>query len=217
MMGFWGPALRCMRAVAPCVIALALAQCPAFAQMRQGLAPADSSPTFAPLPPASPQIPDQQTVAPPQQSPPAGQQQPGMFEQFGRWWDQSISNMNQSFSNMNNSWKDTFKSSWPDASKSTSEAATDMMKGAAKAADAMSKLGNSGVVAGPMVCPLAPNGAPDCRAAAVQLCKQHGYKTGSSVDYVTSEKCSAEVTIAGRRPLPGECPIEHTVTKALCQ
>jgi hypothetical protein len=49
------------------------------------------------------------------------------------------------------------------------------------------------------------------------LCKQHGYKTGSSVDYVTAEKCPAEVTIAGRRPVEGECPIEHTVTKALCQ
>jgi hypothetical protein len=213
-----------MRAAAPCLIALALAQLPAFAQApRQGLAPDESGPSFSPLPPASPQIPDQQPLAPPQQSPSAGQQQqPGMFEQFGRWWDQSITNMNQSFSNMNNSWKDTFKSNlnpnWPDASKSTSEAATDMMKSAAKAADAMSKnLGGSRLVAGPVVCPLAPNGAPDCRAAAVDLCKQHGYQTGSSVDYVTSEKCPVEVTIAGRRPLPGECPIEHAVTKALCQ
>ena len=123
--------------------------------------------------------------------------------------------------NMNNSWKDTFKSNlnpnWPDASKSTSEAATDMMKSAAKAADAMNKLGTTHLIAGPIVCPLAPNGAPDCRAAAVDLCKQHGYQTGSSVDYVTSEKCPVEVTIAGRRPLPGECPIEHAVTKALCQ
>ena len=102
--------------------------------------------------------------------------------------------------------------------ESTSEAATDMMKGAADAANAMSKnLGGSRVIAGPIVCPLAPNGAPDCRAAAVQLCKQHGYKTGSSVDYVTAEICPAEVTIAGRRPVEGECPIEHTVTKALCQ
>ena len=129
--------------------------------------------------------------------------------------------MNQSMTNMNNSWKDTFKStltpSWPDTSKST-EAAADMMKGAAKAADTMSKnLGGSHLIAGPIVCPLAPNGAPDCRAAAVQLCKQHGYQTGSSVDYVTAEKCPAEVTIAGRRPESGECPIEHTVTKAICQ
>ena len=135
-----------------------------------------------------------------------------MFEQFGRWWDQSISDMNQSFSNMNNSWKDTFKSTWPDTS--TSEAASDMAK---RAAESMGKFGTSRVVAGPMVCPLAPNGAPDCRAAAERLCKQHGYQTGSSVDYVTSEKCPVEITIAGRRPLPGECPTEHAVTKALCQ
>jgi hypothetical protein len=212
-----------MRAVAPCVIALALAQAPALAQLSQGLAPADSGPSFTPLPPAAPPIPDQQQLAPPQQPPAAGQQQqPGAFEQVGRWWDQSISNMNQSITNMNNSWKDTFKPNanplWPDTGKSTSEAATDMMKGAAKAADTMSKnLGGSRLIAGPIVCPLAPNGAPDCRAAAVQLCKQHGYKTGSSVDYVTAEKCPAEVTIAGRRPEPGECPIEHAVTKALCQ
>jgi hypothetical protein len=222
MMGFWRPAIVCVRVAAPCVIAWALAQAPAFAQLQLGLAPADSGPSMTPLPPATPQVPDQQQLAPPQQSPSAGQQQPGVFEQWGRWWDQSITNMNQSMTNMNNSWKDTFKStlnpSWPDTSKSTSEAAADMMKGAAKAADMMSKnLGASHLIAGPIVCPLAPNGAPDCRAAAVQLCKQHGYKTGSSVDYVTSEKCPVEVTIAGRRPEPGECPIEHTVTKALCQ
>jgi hypothetical protein len=197
---------------------LALAQAPAFAQLQQGLAPADSGPSLTPLPPATPQVPDQQQLAPPQQAPSTGQQQPGVFEQWGRLWDQSITNMNQSFTNMNNSWKDTFKSTWPDTSKSTSEAATDMMKGAAKAADTMSKnLGGTHLIAGPIVCPLAPNGAPDCRAAAVQLCKQHGYKTGSSVDYVTSEQCPVEVTIAGRRPEPGECPIEHTVTKAICQ
>ena len=202
--------------------AVALAQAPAFAQLRQGLAPADSGPSFTPLPPATPQVPDQQQLAPPQQTPSAGaQQQPGVFQQWGRWWDQSITNMNQSMTNMNNSWKDTFKStltpSWPDTSKSTSEAAADMAKGAAAAADAMNKFGTTHLIAGPIVCPLAPNGAPDCRAAAVQLCKQHGYKTGSSVDYVTAEKCPAEVTIAGRRPEGGECPIEHTVTKALCQ
>jgi hypothetical protein len=209
-----------MRAAAPCVVALALTQAPAFAQLRQGLAPADSSPSFTPLPPATPQVPDQQQLAPPQQAPAAGQQQqPGVFEQWGRWWDQSITSMNQSVTNMNNSWKDTFKSTWPDTGKSTTEAASDMMKGAADAASAMSKKlgGTTHLIAGPIVCPLAPNGAPDCRSAAVQLCKQHGYKTGSSVDYVTAEKCPAEVTIAGRRPVEGECPIEHTVTKALCQ
>ena len=175
MMGFLRPAISCMRAAALCVIALALAQAPAFAQLRQGLAPANSSPSFAPLPPATPQIPDQQQLAPPSQPPAAGQQQqPDMFEQVGRWWDRSISNMNQSITNMNNSWKDTFKSnatpSWPDTSKATSEAATGMAKGAAAAADAMGKLGTSRVVAGPMVCPLAPNGAPDCRSAAESLC-----------------------------------------------
>jgi hypothetical protein len=221
MMGFLRPAISCRRAAALCTIALALAQAPAFAQLRQGLAPADSSPSFAPLPPATPQVPDQQQLAPPQQAPSAGQQQPGAFEQFGRWWDQSITNMNQSLTNMNNSWKDTFKSnvtpSWPDTSKATSEAAADMAKGAAAAADAMGSLDTSRVIAGPVVCALAPNGAPDCRAAAERLCKQNGYNTGSSVDYVTAEKCPAEVTIAGRRPVPGECPIEHTVTKALCQ
>jgi hypothetical protein len=219
MMGFWRPAIFGMRAAVLCAIAVTLAQTSAFAQPRQGLAPADSSPSLTPLPPATPQVPDQQQLAPPEQAPAAGQQQqPGAFEQVGRWWDQSISTMNQSISNMNNSWKDTFKSTWPDTSKSTSEAASDMMKGAADAANAMSKkLGGTRLIAGPMVCPLAPNGAPDCRAAAERLCKQHGYKTGSSVDYVTAEKCPPEVTIAGRRPVEGECPIEHAVTKALCQ
>lgn len=222
MMGFLRPAISCRRAAALCTIALALAQAPAFAQLRQGLAPADSSPSFAPLPPATPQVPDQQQLAPPQQAPSAGQQQQsGVFEQWGRWWDQSITSMNQSITNMNNSWKDTFKSnvtpSWPDTSKATSEAAADMAKGAAAAADAMGKLGTSRVIAGPVVCPLAPNGAPDCRAAADAACRGKGFASGRSLDTQSAQKCPARVWLSGRLPAEGDCTLETFLTRAVCQ
>ena len=70
---------------------------------------------------------------------------------------------------------------------------------------------------GQAACAIAPNGAPDCRVAAEGLCKAAGFSTGSSVDYVTSEKCPSQTYFAWRPPAPGECTTEHTVTRALCQ
>jgi hypothetical protein len=65
-------------------------------------------------------------------------------------------------------------------------------------------------------CPTAPNGAPDCRAAAEAICKAHGFASGSSVDFQTAEKCPP---IALNRPdrEPAICTIESYVTRALCQ
>ena len=46
-----------------------------------------------------------------------------------------------------------------------------------------------GVAGGHEQCTLAGNGAPDCRVAAEALCRARGFSTGTSVDFVTSEKC----------------------------
>ena len=35
-------------------------------------------------------------------------------------------------------------------------------------------------------CPIAPNGAPDCKAAAEIMCRTKGFATGNSVDYQTA-------------------------------
>ena len=120
---------------------------------------------------------------------------PGFLEVFGRWMDEFIAGFNKG---INSTW-----GSSSSAAKGT--------------ADALGKLGTTRVISGREVCATAPNGAPDCRLAAETLCKAKGYNTGNSVDYVTAEKCPAQAYQGGRMPVAGECPLEHVVTRALCQ
>ena len=156
-------------------------------------------------PPAQPQ------ATPPQQSTP--EKKTGVFESFGRWFDDSAAGMRKNF---DATWRGT-----GEAAKGTADVAGQMTKGAFDAAkgtaDAFGKFGASRVVTGRQRCTLAPNGAPDCKVAAVTLCKANGYKDGDSVDYETAESCPTAAYLNGRRPATGECPIEHTVTRAMCQ
>jgi hypothetical protein len=72
------------------------------------------------------------------------------------------------------------------------------------------------VIAERVTCPVAPNGAPDCRSAADTICKTHGFASGTSIDFQTAEKCPP---IALNRPdgEPPRCVIESYVTRALCR
>jgi hypothetical protein len=179
-----------------CLISVALPGAVGFAQAPpvQQLAPADAPPAQQPSP--APSVPEQKS---------------GLFDTFGRWLEESVDTMNKG-------WKSTIDASQDLlGSRKAAETAAEMAKGAAEAAGAVGRLGTSRVVTGQSLCAIAPNGAPDCRAAAENLCKSAGYSTGSSVDYVTSEKCPTQTYIAGRRQAAGECTTEHTVTRALCQ
>jgi hypothetical protein len=137
----------------------------------------------------------------------------GVLESFGRWFDESAAGIRKYF---DATWRGT-----GEAAKGTADVAGAMTKGAFDAAkgtaDAFGKFGTSRVVTGRQRCTLAPNGAPDCKVAAVTLCKANGYKDGDSVDYETAESCPSAAYLNGRRPATGECPIEHTVTRAMCQ
>ena len=147
----------------------------------------------------------------------APEQKQGVFETFGRWFDESAAGMRKGF---DDTWKGmgTVGNTAGDAAKGTADV---MVKGTADAmkgtADAFGKLGASRFVNGRERCAIAPNGAPDCKIAAVALCKANGYQTGDSVDYVTAEACPSTAYLNGRKPATGECPTEHTVTRALCQ
>lgn len=172
--------------------------------------PAQQQPTL--------QIQPQQNTGPlPQNAP---EHKPGVFESFGRWFDESATNMRKGF---DDAWKGMGKvgNTTADVAKGTADAAGAVTKGAVDAAkgtaDAFGKLGASRFVNGRELCAIAPNGAPDCKPAAVALCKANGYATGDSVDYVTAESCPTAAYLNGRKPASGECPIEHTVTRALCQ
>lgn len=73
------------------------------------------------------------------------------------------------------------------------------------------------MVAGRATCPLSANGAPDCKAAAINLCVGKGFTTGSSLAIDASEKCSAKRLIPGRQHQADDCKSESFVTRALCQ
>ena len=72
------------------------------------------------------------------------------------------------------------------------------------------------IVTGRERCPLAANGAPDCVAASVALCKQKGYTSGTSTDITSAQACPATVLLQGRSGGP-ECRNESFVSKAVCQ
>jgi hypothetical protein len=92
--------------------------------------------------------------------------------------------------------------------------AKDMTK---DAADSLSRLTKSPGVKGRVVCPVAANGAPDCKAAADKLCQSKGFKEGKSLDIDTTRNCSAKSLLSGRKPDESECRTENFVTRALCQ
>jgi hypothetical protein len=66
------------------------------------------------------------------------------------------------------------------------------------------------------LCPLAPNGAPDCRVAATNVCRGKGFTSGDPVDVRSSENCPPAVLLSGRPPSAGECPTETVVLAAAC-
>ena len=79
---------------------------------------------------------------------------------------------------------------------------------------ALKKLPNTRVVEGRQVCETAPNGSPDCQAAAEVICKGKGFATGKSADITTSRKCSARGLLQRDE---SECRTETVVIKAACQ
>ena len=131
---------------------------------------------------------------------------PGFFGSVGRWFDRQVTGARDMFGNLGREAGV--------AARTTADTAT----GAAKdAADTItSKLPATSVVSGHEVCRTAPNGAPDCEAAASAICKAKGFKSGRSVDMTTAENCPAKVYMAGRSTGP-ECKTETFVSSAICQ
>jgi len=84
------------------------------------------------------------------------------------------------------------------------------------AADALSRLAKAPGVKGRAICPLAPNGAPDCKLGADRLCQGKGFKEGTSLDVDTTRNCSARSLLSGRKPDESECRTETYVTRAVC-
>jgi hypothetical protein len=149
---------------------------------------------------------------------------PNLIDTFTRWMQDSTAGLNPA------TWGNA--TGKPDAAGNAPSTPADVAKGAADAtlgaagavtnaaretAGALSRLPASRVAAGRERCGVAPNGAPDCRAAAEKLCRSKGFGAGSSIDFETAEVCPSSATLARWRGESVKCGVENFVTRALCQ
>ena len=126
----------------------------------------------------------------------------------GRWFEDQFSNIGDSLKGAG-SKIDNFGHEAGVAAKTTVNTAKD-------AAEAVARIPNARVMTGHEKCVTAPNGAPDCIAAANALCKAKGFESGKSVDMTTAEVCPARVWTSGRLA-DASCKTETFVSRALCQ
>lgn len=187
VLSFSGSAGR-MTAVTLC------AACAILATSLVALAQQDAAPAPVPAP--------AQAAPPADNPPPATRDKPGLIDALGRWFSKSATDFNSGVRNMGGTISDF--------GKKTGEAAKD-------ATEALTKLPGARVVEGRERCEIAANGAPDCRAAAEAVCKRKGFASGQSLDTQVTQKCSPRVWLSGRQPQEGECPVETSVTRAVCQ
>jgi hypothetical protein len=127
---------------------------------------------------------------------------PGFIDVFGRWLEQGASKL---------------KSDMQGAQEKADQLGNRAREAAREATDAVVALPTARAVTARERCVPAQNGAPDCLAAAVTLCRGKGFQTGRSLDTQSEQKCPAKVFLEGRAPNNTECPTEIFVTRAMCQ
>ncbi len=147
--------------------------------------------------PPPPSAPSQQAAPPVEPAPDTTRSNPGLVEEIGKLLKDSASGLTsklptpgQALDGLNSSTRD----------------ATDSLK-------RIAPLSGQSMASGRTICPVAANGAPDCKIAADQLCKEKGYGEGRGVDIESSQKCSAKSYFTGQ----GACRTENFVTRAVCQ
>ena len=134
----------------------------------------------------------------PSSAPPEREDNPGLINEMGKLFEKTLSIL--------------------PPLKSPQETIEDLNSRTKDAGDSLTSLAKpSSMVTGRMGCPVAANGAPNCKAGADKLCQVKGFKEGNSLDTDAAEKCSAKVYLPGYRRGPGDCRTENYVTRALCQ
>jgi len=133
---------------------------------------------------------------------PAAPENPGLLNEMGKALEKSLSILpalkspGETIDDLNNRAKDAAK----DAGESLSRFAKP-----------------ASMATGRVQCPVAANGAPDCKLAADKLCQAKGFKEGKSLTTDSMEACSPKVMIPGRTRKPDDCRTNNFVTRALCQ
>ena len=211
-----GKRLR-LAAVAGSVALGALALIPAMAQTPAPLPP----PTQNYIPSAQPpvQAPGQAYEPPP--APP--QNKPGLFEAIGRFFDRGTSTFREHLSGAKQRMDDLgdqaasntkqIESGAAEVGKGAAEVGKNAAEATKSAVDAVARLPTARVMRGRERCAVAPNGAPDCVAAAEALCRKHGFASGKSMDFTSAEECPAKSYIGQG----GECTTITFISQAMCQ
>lgn len=135
-------------------------------------------------------------------------EEPGFFGSIGQWFERQADNIGSTFKGARGT-VENFGREAGVAAKST-------VSGAKDAADAVVRIPNARMVSGHETCKVAPNGAPDCVAAAAALCKAKGFESGKSMDMTTAQVCPPKVLLSGRTG-GAECHDETFVSRAFCQ
>ena len=143
----------------------------------------------------------------PPQPPPADK--PSFLHQLKGWWDNSLGVFGKGIEKSG------------DVTKDAAGAAGNAVKGAVEAtknaATTIVKLPGTRMIDVHEHCDKAPNGAPDCQTAAANGCRAKGFAGGKPLDVRTEEKCDAATLASGAPPEQRNCPVETTVTRAICQ
>jgi hypothetical protein len=132
----------------------------------------------------------------------------GFIAAVSRWFKDQGASVNSSF--------ESARKKVEGMSRDAGDAAKSTVEGAKDAAGAVARIPAARAVSGHEKCQLAPNGAPDCVAAASTMCKAKGFDSGKSLDMTTAEVCPAKVYMSGRSTGP-ECSTETFVSRAFCQ
>ncbi len=132
----------------------------------------------------------------------------GFFGGIARWFERQGDGIKSTFKDAGRN-VENFGREAGVAAKSTAEGARD-------AAGAVARIPNARVVTGHEKCPNAPNGAPDCTAAAVAMCQAKGFQSGKSMDMTTAQVCPPKVLLSGRNT-GTECHDETFISRAFCQ
>lgn len=167
---------------------------------------------------------------------------PSFLSQLKGWWDDSTGFFAAKFKDTRGTVDDLNKKS-SDAAKGVAATAQDAMNGALgvskdaaaatqgamkgaldvskEATTAVARLPNTRVVEVRERCATAPNGAPDCAAAATIACRGKGFASGAPLDVITARKCdttqAAQAMQQGQSPGKAACSIESVITRAVCQ
>jgi hypothetical protein len=157
-----------------------------------------SAQTAAPKPEA-PAIQPTQVASPPAEPALPPSRRPGFLHALGDWFGHSISSINSRFKSAGQ------------AAKGVASTAGEVAKGTAST---LIRLPGTRMVDGRQRCMPAPNGAPDCYAAATALCRSKGFRDGKSVETQATRNCPVLVWLQGSSA--GKCTTETFVTRAVC-